>query len=96
MHISSWPEIRNRATAFAREWREATSERAEAQTFWNEFFEIFGVKRRRVAVYEKQVDKLPIVREQDEAQFNRYRTKDLVLGYMNALAAGDTQTVLAL
>src|SRR5260221_280509 len=59
MPISSWPEIRNRATAFAREWRDTTSERAEAQTFWNEFFEIFGVKRRRVAVYEKQVDKLP-------------------------------------
>ena len=59
MPTLSWPEIRNRATAFAREWREATSERAEAQTFWNEFFEVFGVKRRRVAVYEKQVEKLP-------------------------------------
>ena len=59
MHTLTWPEIRNRATTFARDWREATSERAEAQTFWNEFFEVFGVKRRRVAVYEKQVDKLP-------------------------------------
>jgi hypothetical protein len=55
----TWPEIRIRATTFARDWREATSERAEAQTFWNEFFEDFGIKRRRVAVYEKQVDKLP-------------------------------------
>ena len=31
-----------------------------------------------------------------EATFNRYRTKDLVLGYMNALAAGDTDAALAL
>lgn len=42
----SWPEIRNRATRFAREWQDATSERAEAQTFWNEFFDVFGINRR--------------------------------------------------
>jgi hypothetical protein len=29
-----WTEIRNRATAFAKEWKDETSERAEAQTFW--------------------------------------------------------------
>jgi len=41
------------------------------------------------------LDTFPIVREQDEARWNgRYRTKELVLGYMNALAAGDTQTVI--
>jgi hypothetical protein len=55
----SWPEIRNRATAFARDWESTTSERAEAQTFWNEFFGICGVKRRRVALFEQQVKKLP-------------------------------------
>ena len=55
----SWPEIRTRATQFAKDWHGVTSERTEAQTFWNEFFEVFGVKRRRVAVYEKQVQKLP-------------------------------------
>lgn len=33
MATLSWPEIRIRATTFAREWREATSERAEAQSF---------------------------------------------------------------
>ncbi|MDE2155309.1 MAG: hypothetical protein KGJ32_05340 [Xanthomonadaceae bacterium] len=42
------------------------------------------------------LDTFPIVREQDEAACGRYRTRDLVLGYMNALAAGDTTTVLAL
>jgi len=38
----------------------------------------------------------PIVREQDIARFNRYRTRELILGYMNALAAGDCETVLNL
>ncbi len=37
----------------------------------------------------------PIVRRQDEAQFGRYRTRDLILAYMNALSAGDVETVVA-
>ena len=37
----------------------------------------------------------PIVRRQDEAAFGSYRTRDLVLAYMNALAAGDTETDVA-
>ncbi len=47
-------EIRERARAFAREWADETSERAEAQSFWNEFFNVFGVNRRRVAVFEQK------------------------------------------
>ncbi|TCT21812.1 DNA methyltransferase [Thermomonas haemolytica] len=47
-------EIRERARAFAREWAGETSERAEAQSFWNEFFNVFGVNRRRVAVFEQK------------------------------------------
>ncbi len=54
----SWNEIRSNAQRFAHEWRDATSERAEAQTFWNEFFKVFGVERRRVAVYEKTISRL--------------------------------------
>lgn len=50
----TWPEIRANAGAFAREWSDESSERAEAQTFWNEFFAVFGVRRRRLAVYEKR------------------------------------------
>jgi len=34
-----------------------SSENAEAKTFWDEFFRVFGVPRRRVAVYEKLVSK---------------------------------------
>ena len=36
-------EIKNRAIKFAGEWKSDSSERAEAQTFWNEFFEVFGL-----------------------------------------------------
>ena len=51
----SWNEIRDRALAFSREWADAESERAEAQSFWNAFFHVFGIERRRVAIFEKQV-----------------------------------------
>ena len=37
----------------------------------------------------------PIVRRQDEAEFGAYRTRDLILAYMNALAPGDTETLVA-
>lgn len=57
------------------------------------YFNLYGLDRDEAAYV---LDTFPIVREHDEAQFNRYRTKELVLGYMNALAAGDTTTVLAL
>src|SRR5437016_3000098 len=54
MHLS-WNEIRARAARFAQEWRGAEYEKGEAQTFYNEFFEIFGVTRRRVATFEEPV-----------------------------------------
>ncbi len=37
----------------------------------------------------------PIVRAQDEKAFGgSYRTRDLILAYMNALDAGDTDTTV--
>jgi N-6 DNA Methylase. len=54
--VLTWNEIRHRAIEFSHEWKDETRERAEAQTFWNDFFGIFGVKRRRIAVYEKEVE----------------------------------------
>ncbi len=50
-------EIRTNAVAFVHEWKAEARERAEAQSFWNEFLEIFGIKRRRVAVFERAVKK---------------------------------------
>jgi hypothetical protein len=39
----SWNEIKDRALRFSREWADEASEDAEAQSFWNGFFEVFGV-----------------------------------------------------
>ncbi len=36
----------------------------------------------------------PIVREQDEKQFGRYLTRDLILACMNAVAVGDLAAVV--
>jgi hypothetical protein len=54
----SWNEIRNRAIVFSREWRGETREAGERQTFWNEFFNVFGVRRRTVATFEEPVRNL--------------------------------------
>ena len=51
----SWNEIKSRAISFSKEWSTETSERAESQSFWNAFFHVFGIERRRVASFEKQV-----------------------------------------
>lgn len=54
----SWDEIRRQAKVFAEEWKDACYEKGETQSFYNEFFEIFGVRRRAVAVYEKRVESI--------------------------------------
>ena len=54
----SWNEIRARATSFSRDWSSATREQADKQTFWNEFFEVFGIPRRTVASFEEPVKRL--------------------------------------
>ena len=51
----SWNEIKTRAVAFPRKWEDESSERAEAQSFWNDFFAVYGIDRKRVAIFEKQV-----------------------------------------
>ena len=43
------------------------------------------------------LDTFPIVRREDQARFDgHYRTRELILAYMNALAAGDTETSVQL
>ena len=54
----SWNEVRARAAAFSEEWRDAAYEKGETQSFYNEFFDVFGVRRRTVARYEEHVAKL--------------------------------------
>jgi len=47
----SWNEIRSRA----REWAAESREHAEAKSFWDEFFKVFGLSRRNVASFEEPV-----------------------------------------
>jgi hypothetical protein len=54
----TWNEIRQRAIAFSRSWADASRERADAQTFWNEFFHVFGKSRRAVASFEEPIRNL--------------------------------------
>lgn len=48
-------EVRYRALRIAREWKDATDEERDKQTFWNEFFEVFGIPRKSVGMFEKSV-----------------------------------------
>ena len=54
----SWSEVRDRAIRFSRNWSDATSERADKQTFYNEFFDVFGIRRASVAGFETNVRNL--------------------------------------
>lgn len=54
----SWNQIRKDAAAFAARWADATDEASEAQSFWTEFLALFGVDRKRVAVFEKRAERL--------------------------------------
>ncbi len=54
----SWNEVRIRAAAFSEEWRDASYEKGETQSFYNDFFQVFGVRRRNLARYEEHVKKL--------------------------------------
>lgn len=53
----SWNEIRSRAVEFSYEWADETCEHAEAKTFWDQFFNVFGINRRRVATFETPAKK---------------------------------------
>ena len=56
----SWNEVRDRAIRFSRnpDWINATSERADKQTFYNELFDVFGIRRASVAAFESNVRNL--------------------------------------
>jgi len=54
----SWNEIRVRAKTFSDEWKDAHYEKGETQSFYNDLFEVFGLKRRQVGRYEEAVKDL--------------------------------------
>lgn len=51
-------EVRKRLTAFAKEWKDAHSEKSQAQTFWLRFYECFGIRPESATIYEKSVGKI--------------------------------------
>lgn len=56
MSVLSWNQIHANAAQFADDWKDAYYEKGDTQTFYNEFFEVFGHRRRNLALYEKKVD----------------------------------------
>lgn len=54
----NWNEIKDRAVAFSKEWENETREEAEAKSFLTDFFNVFGINRRKFATFEHKVKKL--------------------------------------
>jgi len=48
-------DIRSAAVAFSRKWKHAVNENAEAKSFWDDFFSVFGISRLRLASFEVPV-----------------------------------------
>ena len=56
------------------------------------YFHLYGLSRDEA---DYVLSTFPIVQKEDEAEFGTYRTRNLILAYMSALAAGDTETKVA-
>ncbi len=54
----SWNEIKDRAVKFSKEWKDTTSEEADAKSFLDAFFDVFGITRKKVGTFEHKVKKL--------------------------------------
>ena len=57
------------------------------------YFHLYGLSRGDA---EYIMDTFTTIMHEDESEFGSYRTRDMVLAYMNALDAGDTKTRVAL
>ena len=56
------------------------------------YFHLYGLTRDDASYI---LSTFPIIQRQDQAAFGTYRTRNLVLAYMNALTAGDTESQVA-
>lgn len=57
------------------------------------FFQLYGIDRTDT---DYILNQFPIVRTNDEREFGRFLTRDLILAYMNAIAAGDLDSIVHL
>ncbi|MCV7505836.1 class I SAM-dependent DNA methyltransferase [Micrococcus luteus] len=53
----SWDQIRANAATFVHEWAGESYERGESQSFWTDLFDVYGVRRRKVAQFEARARK---------------------------------------
>jgi hypothetical protein len=95
-------EIRARVAVFAERHRFDTREQGDTHTFYNEFFECFGVDRKQVATYEHRVRNLPgdkqgfidlfwpgtLIVEQKSAGLDLKRASDQAMDYFDWLPEG--------
>jgi hypothetical protein len=92
-------QIRANARKFSLEWKNESRERAESQTFWNEFFAVFGINRRHVGIFEAAFKKLSgnqgfidvfwpkvLVCEQKSRGEDLDKAVDQAIGYLQAIA----------
>ena len=56
------------------------------------YFHLYGISNDDA---EYILSTFPIVQREDEREFSRYRTSEMIISYMNALAAGDTDVVVS-
>lgn len=54
----NWNEIKDRAVRFSKDWEDTTSEDAEAKSFLDAFFEVFGIPRKKIGTFEHRIKKL--------------------------------------
>ena len=54
----SWNEIHHNAIKLSRDWAGVKSESAGKQALWNEFLQVFGIKRRVVASFGESAKKM--------------------------------------
>ena len=50
-------EVEQNAIRFSTEWKDESREKAEAHSFWDAFFDVFGLSRRRLASFEEPAKK---------------------------------------
>jgi hypothetical protein len=53
--LIGYNEIQRRAIKFAKDWEDASDERGEAQLFWRDLLEVFGINVRAVGRFEERV-----------------------------------------
>ena len=52
MHADPWQHYAEAASRFAAEWAHEMDEKGEAHSFWDEFLQIFNIRRRQFARHE--------------------------------------------